>query len=241
VSYNPELLVFREKSHRYYYDGVHVPGVTTILNTISKGDALTHWAVAQTIDYLEPRLIGELTDEQIHTLCDEARVAHKVVKEAAASIGTLAHDWIERYLKGEEPTLPENPKARNSCEAAVKWLAEHGWETLAIEEIVYSPTHLYAGKLDWLARVDGVLAVPDWKTSKAHYSTHRYQTAAYVKALEEVRDIHIPDRWILRIDKETGEHDPLHLTRDDLEADFEAFLAALTIYRREAQLRRKRC
>lgn len=223
----------------YFYDGEHVPGVTTILGVISKGDAITQWAVNQTLEYLTPRLQGELSTDEVNALLYDSRYAWKIKKQEAADIGTIAHNWIEDHLKGVEQPLPEHPNARKSVEAALKWLEENRWESLDIEGIVFSPTHFYAGKMDWKARVNGVLAVPDWKTSKYIYSSYRYQTAAYVKAIEEATGEYIPDRWLLRIDKETGEFEDLHLERDTLEEDFATFLGALQIYRREAELRRK--
>lgn len=223
----------------YFYNGEHVPGVTTILGVISKGDAITQWAVNQTVDFLIPRLQGELSTDDVDELLQDSRYAWKVKKQEAADIGTIAHNWIEDHLRGKQQELPEHPKARNSVEAALKWLETNRWETIAIEDVVFSPTHFYAGKMDWKARVNGVLAVPDWKTSKHIYSSYRYQTAAYVKAIEEITGEYIPDRWLLRIDKETGEFEDLQLTRDTLEEDFATFLGALQIYRREAELRRE--
>jgi len=206
---------------------------------ISKGDAITQWAVNQTVEFLATSLQGELTTEQVGQLLYDSKSAWKYKKEEAAGIGTIAHNWIEDHLRGKEQPLPEHPKARNSVEAALKWMEENRWETISIEDVVFSPTHRYAGKLDWKVRVNGVLAIADWKTSKYIYNSYRYQTAAYLKAHEEVTGEYIPDRWIMRIDKETGEFEESYMDRESLEEDFNTFLAALQIYRREAQLRRK--
>lgn len=239
--FDPALLVFKEKAHKYYYDGEHVPGVTTILNVVGKGDGLLQWAANCAVEYLQQRLVGDLTTEDVVRFCNEAKHAHRLIKEEAGSIGSMAHDWIEQHLKGNTGSLPEHPKARNSCEAALAWMASVSWKTLEVEKVVFHPLYRYAGKLDWKARINGVVAIPDWKTSKGIYSSYRYQTAAYLKAEEEQTGEIIPDRWICRIDKE-GDFDPMHdvlyMPPESIEADFNAFLAALTIYRREAELRR---
>lgn len=241
MSFDPELLVFKEKAHRYYYDGQHVPGVTTILNIVGKGDALLYWAAQCAVNYLQQRLTGELTTEEVDKFLKEARKEWRNVKEEAGSIGGIAHDWIEQHLKGNTQPLPDHPKARNSCGVALEWLESVHWETLAVEKVVYHPVYRYAGKLDWLANINGALSIPDWKTSGGIWSTYRYQTAAYLMAEEAITGRYIPDRWICRIDKE-GNFDPvndvLHMPRETLEADFNAFLAALTLYRREAEIRR---
>jgi hypothetical protein len=239
--FDPALLVFKEKAHKYYYDGEHVPGVTTILSVIGKGDALLYWAANCAVEYLQQRLEGDLTTEDVEKFCKEARTQWRTVKEEAGTIGGIAHDWIEQHLKGNTQPLPEHPKARNSVQNALKWMHSVQWETLAVEKVVFHPEHRYAGMLDWKARINGRLSIPDWKTSKDIYSTYRYQTAAYLKAEELQTGEEIPDRWICRIDKENEfdpDNDVLYLPRESLEADFNAFLAALTIYRRESEIRR---
>lgn len=242
MEFDPALLVFREKAHKYYYDGEHVPGVTTILNVVGKGDGLLQWAATCAVEYLQQRLVGDLTTEDVTRFCKEAKSQWRAVKEEAGSIGGIAHDWIEAHLKGDVGRpLPDHPKAANSVRNALEWLRDVEWETLEVEKVVFHPGFRYAGKLDWKARINGVLAIPDWKTSKGIWSTYRYQTAAYLVADELQTGDVIPDRWICRIDKE-GEFDPmfdvLHMPRETLEADFNAFIAALTIYRRESEIRR---
>lgn len=237
--YDRERLVFNERQHRYFYDGVHVPGVTTILNIISKGDALTRWASNCAVDYLTPRLQGEVSTEELGFILNEARTAFETVKNEAGHIGTLAHNWIEQHLRGGSEPLPEHEKARNACEAALKWMQDNEWETIDVEQRIFSPTHLYAGTRDWFVRIRGRLAIADWKTSKHVYDSYRFQTAAYLRAEEEDSGVVIPDRWIFRIDKETGLFEESYFEPESIDSDFNAFLAALTLYRRTAELRRK--
>jgi len=241
MGFDPALLVLKEKAHKYYYDGQHVPGVTTILNIVGKGDGLLYWAAQCAVDYLEQLLVGDLTSEDVTKICKDARTKWKDVKEEAGTIGGIAHDWIEQHLKGNTLPLPDHSKARNAVGNALEWMASVKWETLGVETMVFHPEYRYAGKMDWKAHINGVLSIPDWKTSKGIYSTYRYQTAAYLVAEEIQTGEHIPDRWICRIDKE-GAFDPandvLYMPRESLEADFNAFLAALTLYRRESEIRR---
>lgn len=94
-----------------------------------------------------------------------------------------------------------------------------------------------AGICDWFALIDGKVSLPDWKTSKAIYSSYRYQTAAYARAIEEEVGIVVEDRWILRIDKQTGEFEDVRLPREEMQEDFDTFTAAVKLYRREQQLK----
>jgi len=237
LQFDRSLLTFDAARHRHLYDGKQLIGVTTALGMISKGDAITQWAVNQALDYLSAELQGNLSIEDVQALLLEAKYAWRNKRDEAAAIGTQAHGWIECYLRGDSPPWPEQEPIRRSCEAAVRWLEQHHWETVEIEKQIYHPDLGYAGILDWYALVDGVPSVPDWKTSKYIYSSYRYQTAAYVKALELETGCRIEDRWILRIDKNTGEFEDVKLTRKSLASDFKAFKGALALYQRDKQLK----
>ena len=84
-----------------------------------------------------------------------------------------------------------------------------------------------------------MLAVPDWKTSKSLHSTYAYQTAAYLRALENEFGEKIPHRWLVRIDKETGIVEPRLLPEETIEKDYRAFESAVHIYRREAEVKKE--
>jgi ATP-dependent exoDNAse (exonuclease V) beta subunit len=174
----------------------------------------------------------------VETVLLGAKYAWKNERDTAASIGTQAHNWIEAYLKGEEPVWPTDPQVANSCTAALEWINSVKWETIAIEHQIYIPELEVAGICDWYARINGQLAVPDWKTSKSLHGTYAYQTAAYLRALEAEFGEKIPDRWLIRIDKETGIVEPRYLPEEEIEKDYAVFTSAVTIYRREAELRR---
>jgi hypothetical protein len=249
LNYNRELLTFNPNNHGHYYDGKRLLGVTTALTAISKGDALIQWAVNQACDYARANLltidqtfddgakfIVDGTDGDLEYILKGAKYAWKAKRDEAASIGTIAHNWIEGYLKGEDPSWPDNAPARKSCEAALDWIKSVKWETLKIEHQIYIPELQVGGICDWYARINGVLAIPDWKTSKSLHSSYAYQTAAYLKALENEFGEKIPHRWLVRIDKETGIVEPRFLPEEEIAADYAAFESAVTIYRRESEL-----
>lgn len=242
--FDRSLLTFDAARHRHLYDGKQLIGVTTALGMISKGDAITQWAVNQSLEFLTNAFAqeGEYAPEEIQAFLLQAKYAWRAKRDEAADIGTQAHNWIESYLKGENPDLiwPKHPAVRKSCEAAVKWTEAHHWQTIEIEKQVYHPKLGYAGILDWWVFIDGVPSIPDWKTSKAIYSTHRYQTAAYLKAVELETREYIRNRWVLRIDKSTGEFEDVKLQRGTLADDWRCFKAALALYKREKQLKEEK-
>lgn len=241
MAFDRSLLTFDAKRHRHLYDGEQLIGVTTALGMISKGDAITQWAVNQSLEYLAEALQGELTAEDVSAMLLQAKFAWKGKRDEAADIGTQAHNWIENHLRSGRTDWewPEHPNVRNSCEAACRWLDQHNWETIEIEKQIFHPTYGYAGILDWWVTLDGTPAIPDWKTSKYIYDSYRYQTAAYLRAVEYETGERIPHRWIVRIDKNTGEVEPVLLKRKDIPADFAAFKAALTLYKRDKKLKQE--
>lgn len=218
-------------------DEIYVPGVTTILGVIGKGDGLIQWAASCAVDYLRERVVGALTAEKLEVIFAEAKYAHRRIKETALTVGTMAHQWVEQYLLDNEQPMPENEQARSACNAAKAWLAEHEWVTLNVERRIYSRAHHYAGTLDYLALVDGKLVVADWKSSKRLYDEYKYQTAAYVQALTEEGVEGIEGRWLVRLDKESGEFEAQFSPPEDQEKDFKVFESALNIWRRQQELK----
>ena len=249
MKYDKSLLVFNPRNHSYTYDGKRLLGVTTALSAISKGDAIVQWASNCACDYLRANLPGpedypllctpEQYKEDTDIIYSGAKYAWKAVRDEAASIGTTAHDWVERYLKGEDPDWPADPHVRRSAEAALQWIKSVSWETVAIEQMLYIPDLAVAGTCDWFAKVNGRLAIVDWKTSKSLHSTYAYQLAAYLKASEGLFEEKVSDRWLVRIDKETGIVEPRFLPEETIEKDYRAFESAVHIYRREAEVKKE--
>lgn len=244
MNFDPTLLTFNPNNHSHWYDGKRLLGVTTALSAISKGDGITQWASNCACDYVRANQVpsGGNSDEYnqaFEMVLLGAKYAWKAKRDEAAGIGTIAHEWIERYLKGEDPAWPENISAKKSCEAALEWIKSVKWKTLFIEKQIYIPELEVAGICDWCAEIDGVLAVPDWKTSKSLHSGYAYQTAAYLKALEAELGLKIPHRWLIRIDKETGSFEPRFLSESSIDADYKAFESAVHIYRREAEIKKE--
>lgn len=249
MNFERSLLTFNPNNHGHYYDGKRLLGVTTALSAISKGDGLVQWAANCAVDYARANLVPEASvdnpaaeathsADHIAFVLQSAKYAWKNVRDEAASIGTRAHNWIEAYLKEEDPAWPDDPPVQRACEAALEWIRSVHWKTIRIEHQIYIPGLEVGGICDWFAFINGKLAIPDWKTSKSLHSSYAYQTAAYLRALEDEFEERIPHRWLIRIDKETGEVEPRFLPEEDIAKDYAAFESAVTIYKREAELKK---
>jgi hypothetical protein len=231
---------------------INAPSITTVLKVINK-PALVPWAVNQAINHLKSRLFdgGEFEPEEIDHFLDEAKHAHQQVKQEAADIGTEAHHWLETYWRQKqnaavlgtefiEPLRPNHLLVANCVNAATKWIDEHHIQPLIIEKPVYSRQHQVAGRLDKLAIVDGRLAVVDWKSSTGIWAEYVLQTAAYAAIyMEEFPEQKVLDRWLVKLGKYDGEFEAKCFGPADLDKDYAAFVAALTLQRRLKEIDKK--
>lgn len=159
----------------YEIDGVWYPRVTAILSIKAKPALYMYYAGLPSYK------------------------AGQAIATKSAEEGSAVHNTIEALLKKEAVVIPDT--IRPSIEAFQTFASAHEIHPLKIEERIISKNHHYAGTIDILAEVDGVVGVLDIKTSIGIYRDYGMQTAAYVEAFKE--DPHIPPltSWILRIDQ----------------------------------------
>lgn len=208
----------RAKVHTVYRlkDGTKVPGVTTVLGIINK-PALIKWS-------------NNLGLQGIDS---------STYVDATARIGTLAHEMIQAYLGGPEwnrsaYTPEEIDTAENAVLSFYEWEKQTGYnmKTFAIEMPVVSEKYRYGGTVDWLGGIDasGDYWLVDFKTSKALYPEHEWQTSAYYKALVEL-GYKIKGVRLLRIGRSSDEGFDDHvLSKRQLELGWKVFLSALKLY-----------
>lgn len=259
-------LYFEPVKHIYYTfdvngDKYEVPGVTSIGDVLDKSGPLTAWAAKMVTVGLEQRLAGgwvvdgklAIPYNTFQALLLEAKSHFRDIQEEALDIGSIAHDWLEKYQKywirfGFAPSSavlppPQNEKARNCVEAALEWFSRHQVTFLDTERKVLSVEHMYCGTMDARWRYDScgdpaccvfagpVAAVVDLKSSKRIYEEYRLQTAAYTKGFEEeFPDSYHNGRLIMRLDKEGDGVETAYYPRVDLEPDFAAFLSAQDLF-----------
>jgi hypothetical protein len=193
---------FYPDSHRYYVNGKPQTGVTTYLGIKDKSRALVIWATELYRDFLLDQVENGISVEHIYAGCG----LHEERKKEAANIGTEVHDWVEKFIKGEQPDMPESREAQIGVNAFLDWVDANKVKFLSSERVVYSKKHGFIGKMDIEAKVNGKLCLLDIKTSNGIYNDYALQTAAYVKADEEESGRKYAGRWLIRVAKET-EHD----------------------------------
>lgn len=271
-----ETLFFDADSHIYYKldgrDKVLVPGVTSIIEALDK-PALIPWAVSQTAGYIQQNWasfgsaatgcvgfgmdspIRVYSKSDIDRLVTLAKQQYKDVKLEAADIGSMAHDWLDRYLKEKlrgvrvpDIQRPDHPRANHAIDAALGWLCKHEFRPIFCERKVYSRSFNYAGTADKYGEMIGcgepkccgfsgkANILGDFKTSGRIYDTYRLQLAAYRQALREETGASVDKCIVLRIDKDGDGFKTLVIHEHEFDLDWFGFLGALHVYQWEREL-----
>ncbi len=106
--------------------------------------------------------------------------------EAAAERGTVCHEILAQYLRGDRDSVEYPDEYEPYVEAIRLFLAEHMICPYAIETPIYSRRYGYAGTPDLLCELDGVLTLIDYKfVSQIAKTRVKAQLNAYCKAYEE--------------------------------------------------------
>jgi ATP-dependent exoDNAse (exonuclease V) beta subunit len=212
-------VAIKTKAHQIYRkkDGTIVPGATTVLQELNK-PALVKWA-------------NNLGLQGI----DSTKYVDKM-----ASIGTLAHQMVHDYFKGQATDTSEySPddvsKAENCMISFYNWADENEIEPILLEAPLVSEIYGFGGTIDCYCRLNGTPTLLDFKTSKAIWPEHFYQVAAYKQLLFE-NDYTTLQVRILRIGRDETEGFEDHVVTH-LFTNWNIFEAALNIYNYKKQLK----
>lgn len=230
-------LDFDPVKHWYYINGEYANGVTTVLKILNK-PALVGWAANMAGDYIKANLVpGEAVDEiKIQALVKGAKSAHRDRRDSAADGGTYIHNWIEEYVRGENPAMPVNPTLKRVIDDFLEWHDRVRPETVYAERMLCSVEHKLAGTPDLVCRVDGKLTIMDWKTGSGIYPEMFLQMAAYAIMYEEefgekIEALHVVNASLK------------NMFRDRVETDVEkyktAFLQAMNLQRSMKDIERE--
>jgi len=210
----------KTKAHTQYYlnTGDGVPGVTTVLNVLSK-PALVKWA-------------NNLGLKGI----DSTKY-----KDKMADIGTITHAMIMGYLTKTPQDFSEYSQqdiktAENCMLSFYEWEKSHKLEPLIVEVPLVSDIYGYGGTPDFIGLVNGRLELIDFKTGNGIWPEYFYQMAAY-RQLAKEHGHELKHARILRIGRDENEGFEERLTtKFDLE--FKLFLNCLSIYNIQKELKR---
>lgn len=214
-----EKITKRTRAHTTYKlkDGMVVPGVTTILSILNK-PALVRWANKLGLQGID---------------------STKYVDEKAA-IGTLAHQMIADYLRGQETDTSEYSKvqidqAENAVLAFFEWEKTHHIEPILIEQPLVSEVYHFGGTVDCVGMVNDSLCLLDFKTSSGIFPEMLIQLAAY-KILVGMAGHDIKQTLILRVGRTPGEGFEERRV-NGLDKRWQIFQHCLEIYRLQKEVK----
>ena len=246
------ILEFDSQNHIYSVEGKQVYGVTNITGILNK-PGLLYWGVNKAVEFLEANWKpGKIYDEvQIKNLLEEARKTHTQIKDEAASIGGMIHEWVASYVKAlaEKKTPPKRPinkEMKAAIDGFFKWAKKSQLRIMRSEQKILSRKWGFAGTLDLEGLVENKRTVIDLKTGNRLYPEAFLQASAYLKAREEETGKKYPGGVIIvRLSKKVEEAgktiiEPFEARKDEeVDLHFKCFLNCLSIYRWQMKMRKK--
>lgn len=197
----------------YPINGRELPSVTTVLGVIDKSGPLMHWSANMERRAFETALLNVLADKTktrdqvLDAVIGATNGTKAFLKEQdkAAAIGTAAHayvEWLTRKMLGEkvgpEPQIPD--ASMIAVESWKDWARDVDFTPLMVERVVYCLECGYAGTLDWIGKVRGLITLGDLKTSKGIYPEMFLQARMYRHAAKR-NGIDVEQCIVLRLPK----------------------------------------
>lgn len=175
----------RDANHVYgWNDGVTVrhpiPSVTTVIRLIDKSGPLVGWAkrtVAEAALRNFDALSAMRKEGGDQAAIDWLKTLPGYQRDRAADRGTNVHAIAEQIVRGQSPEIPE--ELGPYVASYHSFLREWSPKFLAVEQMVCSLKHGYAGTFDAIAVIGNERWLLDLKTSAGVYSETALQLAAY--------------------------------------------------------------
>jgi len=154
--------------------------------------------------------------------------------------GTQIHEAIQSHIETNEVKIETQyaEEVSNALKSFILFKKEHPEITLEKSEMeLTSEIYKYNGTLDVKGKILDIPAIGDWKTSEKKdkekpqvYDEYIYQTAAYIKAYNEINKTEIDKGFIVILAKDAISYNLVLLDKDIIESSFNnAFLPALSI------------
>lgn len=177
-----EFEIPKTKDERYECNGITVPRVTEILQSMWHEDSLMRWA-----NYLGFK-----------------RKDYKKELEYSAEVGTLVHNAVESFLNYKTfPILPADYNVMNAINGFKKWYETVTKATeikiISMEEKLTCPW--FGGTPDLLADISNKVVLIDFKTSKYIGIKYYMQLSAYLYLLS-LKGMKVDILTLLRLHKD---------------------------------------
>ena len=198
---NGHTIIFDEDKHVYIHNNEYVVGMSTLLNKLAS-PALEAWKVNSQVNAIKKEMEKQgIPLDKIDKIIINAKANAKAKNDNILSIGSIVHKLIEKWLKGEKVTKPEDKIVANCFMEFQKFWKKNKLRVVESEKILYSERG-YCGTLDLIARDNNNnLMLIDVKTSKGLFINMVHQVHGYKLAYEEQTGAKINKMFIVRLPK----------------------------------------
>lgn len=214
-------------SYKHVQKGVYIDGCTSVLKVLDKSEFLVPWAAKMAAEGYSQAVKDWLAEEKdkpgaltwrayfaaTGSFEKRAKAQWRETRDAAGGVGTIAHDYAQDKMLGQENLLAladDDPEVKKAVAAVDEFFGQHEFDPVFVERIMFSPKHWVAGRCDWIGTIDGgPLAVNDYKVSKRFYMDRPYlsyalQFGGYALMYEEEFGEPIDFANLIRLDRKTG-------------------------------------
>lgn len=244
--------------------------VTRVTGKLDKSTPLMIWQkrlISESILWtLESSKTDQFSRDEVKMLVKDAIEKPEQAKVSGGNIGDAIHKFAHQFAKSKTlgtatPSVDhldegneDDAKTLNGISAFMDWYNSNDVEFLETEKLFYYNSLLagdtdesvppieYICIVDFVAKVNGVIAVGDYKSSKGVYSEQQYQVSANRNARDKElvalgkKDELAKVEHIVNFNKETGELITHVIDLEDSEKNFKAFLGLYQVALREKDL-----
>lgn len=170
--------------------------------------------------------------------------SHEATRDRAAAVGTQAHEYVERHLRGK-PTdelgifsTPIEEKAFRAYRRWAAWWPTSGYEAVHVELPLVHPELGYGGTTDAVFRRETHAVIGDLKSGKKPHDEVLIQMGAYATLLTR-HGIRVSSGVVMHFPVE-GEPHVIPVSIEQLRIGAAAFIALLSIHNWRPSLRLKK-
>ena len=194
-------VIFDDDKHVYVKNGEYIVGMSTLLGKLAS-PALEAWKVNSQVNAIKKEMeLQGIPLDKIDKIIINAKANAKAKNDNILSIGSIVHKLIEKWLKGEKVTKPEDKIVANCFMEFQKFWKKNKLKVVESEKILYSERG-YCGTLDLIAKdKDNNFMLIDVKTSKGLFLNMVHQVHGYKLAYEEQTGRKINKMYIVRLPK----------------------------------------
>ena len=224
-------VIFDDDKHVYVKNGEYIVGMSTLLGKLAS-PALEAWKVNSQVNAIKKEMEKQgIPLDKIDKIIINAKANAKAKNDNILSIGSIVHKLIEKWLKGEKVTKPEDKIVANCFMEFQKFWKKNKLKVVESEKILYSERG-YCGTLDLVAKDNNNnLMLIDVKTSKGLFLNMVHQVHGYKLAYEEQTGKKINKMYIVRLPKDNGDFEARHILYK--KEHLKAFLGLLSCHKSE--------